>query len=307
MNKLKQIEAFLATIEAGSFTKAAIGKSVTPAMIGRRVDALEQRLGTKLIHRSTRHLAITEEGSVYAKTCKVLLDELNQLESSLSERNFKVSGHLLVSAPASFGRLHVAAHAHSFMEKYPNVEMSFNLSDELIDFANERYDISIRFGDVVDPKCTAVRLARNRRVVCATKKYLDKYGTPTSIDDLADHNCLSFNLRGSLQRQWKFKLKGNIVNVRVKGSFSCNDGDILHHWTLQDLGLQWRSYWEVEQYIKSGKLIPVLEKYELPDYDIMAVYPKSRFVPAKVRMFIEHLKEIYAKQGFSPNSELKLK
>ncbi|MZR32323.1 LysR family transcriptional regulator [Sneathiella litorea] len=265
-------------------------------MIGRRVEALEQRLGIKLLHRSTRRLAVTEEGSAYAKICRFLIDDLDHLESSISERKYNVSGHLLVSAPASFGRLHVAAHAMSFMQKHPNVEMSFNLSDEMIDFAKEGYDLAIRFGDVVDPSYVAVKLARNRRVVCGTKPYLEKYGIPTSINDLVDHNCLTFNLRGSQQRHWQFMEKGKAVNVKVKGHLSCNDGDVLHQWTLKHMGLQWRSYWEVEKYILSGELVAVLEQYELPDYDIMAVYPQSRFIPAKVRKFIEHLKNIYSTQ-----------
>ncbi len=298
MSRLTQIEAFLAAVDRGSFTKAALEKEVTPAMIGRRIDALERRLGVKLLHRSTRHLSLTEEGVLYSERCRRLIAELDQAEEAIAESRHVVSGHLLVSAPASFGRMHVAAHALSFLERHPQVEVSFNLSDQVVDMARDRYDVCIRMGGVVDPNCVAIRLARNRRVVCGSPDYLARRGTPACIEDLAFHNCLTFNRHGGLRRHWQFNVKGSVVSVSVKGDLDCNDGDVLHYWTLRGRGLQWRSRWEVQDQLDSGELVTVLDSFELADYDILAVYPRNQFVPAKVRMFINHLKAIYDQQPY---------
>lgn len=298
MNRLTQIEAFVATAERGSFTKAAVEQGVTPAMIGRRVDALELRLGVKLLHRSTRHIGLTEEGASYIDRCRRFLAELDQAEEALAESRYSVSGRLLVSAPASFGRMHVAAHALSFLKKYPQVELSFNLSDQIVDMARDGYDLCIRLGGVIDPDCVALRLAKNRRVVCGTPSYLERHGIPKKPEDLALHNCLTFNQRGALRRHWQFRVGDRIISMQVKSALDCNDGDILHHWALQGYGLQWRSRWEIQHHLDRGEMVAVLEDYELVDYDVVAVYPRNRYVPAKVRMFIEHLKSAYGGHGY---------
>ncbi len=294
MDKVKQIEAFVNAAEKGSLAKAALVLGITPVMLGRRIDALERRLGIKLMHRTTRHLTLTERGAVFLDHCKKILDELDQAEKMIGEGLNKATGHLIVSAPAAFGRKHVAPHAPAFLAANPDVKISFNLSDQVVDLVREGYDLSIRIGGSIDPSLVAVKLYSNHRVVCASPDYLKKYGTPKNLKELNQHNCLTFNLQGGQQRGWHFKESNRTVVVRTSGNLDCNDGELLHRWCLEGYGLAWRSTWEIQSELVSGKLVTVLDDFALPHYDIMAVYPQQRYLPLKTRLFIDQLKAIYA-------------
>ena len=298
MDKLKQIEAFIAVVEHGSMAAAALTQDVTPVMIGRRINALEARLGVKLLHRSTRRIAVTEQGAVFMEQCKKALGELDRAELLVAEGRHKATGHLIVSAPAAFGRKHVAPHAPDFLRANPDVRCSFNLTDRVVDLVREGYDVGIRIGEAIDPNFVAIRLASNKRVVCGTPAYFAKHGVPRTLDDLERHNCLAFNLQGGQQRGWYFQQNGKAVTVKVSGNLDCNDGELLHRWMGEGLGLGWRSTWEIQPELESGALMTVLDDYALPDYDILAVYPQQRPVPAKIRFFIEHLKAVYAQPGY---------
>ncbi|WKZ85108.1 LysR family transcriptional regulator [Ralstonia pickettii] len=298
MDKLKQIEAFIAVVEHGSMAAAALTQDVTPVMIGRRINALEARLGVKLLHRSTRRIAVTEQGAVFMEQCKKALGELDRAELLVAEGRHKATGHLIVSAPAAFGRKHVAPHAPDFLRANPDVRISFNLTDRVVDLVREGYDVGIRIGGAIDPNFVAIRLASNKRVVCGTPAYFSKHGVPRTLDDLARHNCLAFNLQGGQQRGWYFQQNGKAVTVKVNGNLDCNDGELLHRWMGEGLGLGWRSTWEIQPELESGALMTVLGDYALPDYDILAVYPQQRPVPAKIRFFIEHLKTVYGQAGY---------
>ena len=298
MDKLKQIEAFIAVVEHGSMAAAALTQDVTPVMIGRRINALEARLGVKLLHRSTRRIAVTEQGAVFMEQCKKALGELDRAELLVAEGRHKATGHLIVSAPAAFGRKHVAPHAPDFLRANPDVRISFNLTDRVVDLVREGYDLGIRIGGAIDPNFVAIRLASNKRVVCGTPAYFAKHGVPRTLDDLARHNCLAFNLQGGQQRGWYFQQNGKAVTVKVNGNLDCNDGELLHRWMGEGLGLGWRSTWEIQPELESGALMTVLDDYALPDYDILAVYPQQRPVPAKIRFFIEHLKTVYGQAGY---------
>lgn len=298
MDKLTQIEAFVDVAEKGSLARAALGQNITPVMLGRRIDALEKRLGVKLMHRTTRHLTLTEQGTVYLDHCRKLLSDLGYAEKIISQGRHKATGHLIVSAPAAFGRKHVAPHAPAFVKANPEVQISFNLTDRVVDLVREGYDLSIRIGGNIDPSFVAVKLASNRRVVCGTPEYFERNGIPRTLDDLAQHNCLAFNLQGGQQRGWYFQDDGKPVIVKAAGNLDCNDGELLHRWASEGLGLAWRSTWEIQAQLASGELITVLDEYALPQYDIMAVYPQQRHLPAKVRFFIDLLKTVYAQPDY---------
>jgi DNA-binding transcriptional LysR family regulator len=298
MDKLTQIEAFVEVADKGSLARAALGQHITPVMLGRRIDALEKRLGVKLMHRTTRHLTLTEQGTLYLDHCRKLLEDLGHADRSVSEGRHKATGHLTVSAPAAFGRKHVAPHAPRFVKAHPDVQITFNLTDRVVDLVRDGYDLGIRIGGVIDPSFVAVRLASNRRVVCGTPEYFERNGIPRTLDDLAQHNCLAFNLQGGQQRGWYFQQDGKPVSMRAEGNLNCNDGELLHRWASEGLGLAWRSSWEIEAQLASGELITVLDDYALPEYDIMAVYPQQRHLPAKVRFFIDMLREIYSSKSY---------
>jgi len=298
MDKLKQIEAFVAAVDAGSLARAALVAEVTPAMMGRRIDALERRLGARLLHRSTRRLALTEEGAVYLEYCRKLLCDLEHADNLIFEGRQTATGQLSVSAPAAFGRKHVALHGPSFVAAHPGVQVSFNLNDQVVDLVQLGFDMGVRIGGAIDPAFVAIKLAANRRVVCASPAYLERRGVPRTLDDLARHNCLAFNLQGGQQGGWHFRHGDKPVTVRVSGDLECNDTELLHRWAREGLGLSWRSTWEIQGELARGELVTVLDDFALPAYDIMAVYPQQRHVPAKVRFFVDHLKHLYGTDGY---------
>lgn len=298
MDKVKQMCAFVDAVDKGSLARAALEQNITPVMLGRRIDALERRLGVKLLHRTTRHLTLTESGSLFLEHCRKLLADIELAETIVSEGRDQASGHLIVSAPAAFGRLHVAPHAPAFLAANPSVQISFNLTDHVVDLVREGYELGIRIGGVLDPSFVAVRLATNRRVVCATPDYFARCGIPRTLEALAQHNCLAFNLQGGQQRGWYFQKDGKPVTIKVNGNLDCNDGELLHRWASEGFGLAWRSTWEIQAQLAAGELITVLDEYALPDYDIMAVYMQQRHLPARVRAFIDTLKAVYRQPGY---------
>ncbi len=298
MDRLKQLEAFVGAVEAGSLARAARAIGITPAMLGRRVDALEKRLGVKLLHRTTRHLAVTDEGAAFVEQCRRTLAEIDVAEDLVRTGRSMAVGHLRVTAPAGFGRRHVALHAPRFIAEHPQVQISFNLTDRVVDLVREGFDLGVRIGSVLDPDLVAVRLARNRRVVCASPDYLLRAGTPQTLEDLAQHQCLVITPTAGQSGVWTFLNKDRAVNVRVSGRLDCNDGELLHRWAREGIGLAWRSTWEIQAELARGDLVTVLDEFALPDYDIRAVYPRQSHVAAKVRFFVDHLRSLYGSKEY---------
>lgn len=298
MDRYTEIRSFVLVAEKGSFAAAALVEGVTPVVMGRRLDALEKRLGVKLMHRSTRGLTLTELGEQLVDHGRSLLREFDEIERAVGAGRDTVRGHLVVSAPAAFGRRHVAPHALAFKALHPGLRMSFNFTDSVVDLVREGYDMAIRIGEVADPNYVAIRLFPNRRVVCGTPDYFERHGIPRQPEDLVRHNCLAFNLAGGQQRGWTFEREGRPFAVRVEGDLACNDGELLHGWVRQGLGVGWRSTWEIQTELKRGELVTVLDEFAVPSYDIQAVYPQQRHLPAKVRRFIDHLKAVYNRPGY---------
>ena len=296
MNRLKQVEAFVSAATRGSLSAAARVEGVTPAIIGRRLDALETRLGVKLLLRTTRKLTITFEGQAFLEDCQRLLNEFANAEAAVSLGSIRASGQLKVSAPAGFGRQHVAPLVREFMQANGEVMVSLGLSDRLVDLLNENIDCGIRIGELTDSSLISVRLGEMRRMVVASPAYLVKHGVPREPADLAMHNCLSLGQ----QRGWVFRHPetGEVETLKVSGSFECNDGAVLHEWALAGQGLAWRSLWEVGQDLREGRLTSVLDAWQAPPMGIYAVFPQRRHLPLRVRLFIDLLKDTYSRPSY---------
>ena len=293
MDKLKQLESFVTVATKGSLTATALAEGVAPAVIGRRIDALEERLGVKLLVRTTRRITLTHEGSAFLEDCQRLLADLASAEASVSEGGVKASGHLRITAPAGFGRRHVAPQVPRFIALHPDVSVSLNLSDRVVDIVNEGFDCAVRVGDLPDSSLISVRLADNRRLCVATPGYLKRAGVPQHPTDLARHECLTLSSDASQTRGWAFRVEGEVTHLRPHGRLDCSDGQVLHDWCLQGLGIAWRSTWEVESEIASGRLQAVLEDYAAPPNGIFAVFPHARHLPLRVRLWIDFLKQTY--------------
>ena len=298
MDRFKQIETFVAVAGKGSLSAAAALEGVAPAVIGRRIDALESRLGVKLLVRTTRRVTLTFEGSAFLEDCQRILNEMHNAEATVSAGGVKASGHLRLSAPAGFGRRHVAPLLPVFIESHPDVTVTLDLSDRLVDLVNEGFDCAIRLGELPDSSLVSLRLGENRRVCVASPDYLARHGRPESLDALAGHNCLAFGSTANQQRGWTFAQDDKVVTIRVNGNMECTDGAVLHDWCLDGHGLAWRSWWEVGDDIRAGRLVTVLDDFAAPPIGIHAVFPQRRHLPLRVRLFIDHLKHHYSRSAY---------
>ncbi len=315
MDKLKQMESFVSVATRGSLTAAAQAEGVAPAIMGRRLDALEERLGVKLLGRTTRRISLTHEGSAFLEDCQRLLTDVANAEASVSAGGVKASGHLRITAPAGFGRRHVAPLVPKFRELHADVTISLNLSDRVVDIAGEGYDCAVRVGDMPDSSLVSVRMADNRRLCVATPEYLKRHGTPQQPQDLMRYDCLVLSSDASQTRGWAFRVPRSaqqapeaaaaasggdteVIHLRPNGPMDCSDGQVLHDWCLAGFGIAWRSTWEVEHEIAAGRLVAVLEQYAAPPNGIYAVFPQRKHLPLRVRLWVDFLKHHYSQPDF---------
>jgi DNA-binding transcriptional LysR family regulator len=303
MDKFKELESFVAVVTRGSLTAAALAEGVAPAIMGRRLDALEERLGVKLLVRTTRKLTLTHEGSAFLEDCQRVLSDVANMEASVSAGGVKASGHLRITAPAGFGRRHVAPLLPKFRTLHSDVTLSLNLSDRVIDIAGEGFDCAVRVGDMPDSSLVSVRLADNRRLCVATPGYVKAHGTPLHPSELSKFDCLTLSSDASQTRGWAFSIPNNngdleVNYLRPDGPLDCSDGQVLHDWCLAGYGIAWRSTWEVEAEIANGRLVALLEDFAAPPNGIYAVFPQRKHMALRVRLWIDFLKHNYSQVGF---------
>jgi len=298
MDRLKQMESFTLVATKGSLTAAAQAEGVAPAVIGRRIDGLEERLGVKLLVRTTRKISLTHEGSAFLEDCQRLLGDLSNAEASVSAGGLKASGYVRITAPAGFGRRHVAPLIPQFLAQHPDVHLSLNLSDRVIDIVNEGFDCAVRVGDLPDSSLVSLRLADNRRLCVAAPSYLKRAGVPEHPSELTRHECLTLSSDASQTRGWAFTVDGQLTHLRPSGRLDCSDGQVLHDWCVAGLGLAWRSTWEVEADIAAGRLQPVLDDFAAPPNGIYAVFPQRKHLALRVRLWIDFLKASYGDEAY---------
>ncbi|HEU4460375.1 MAG TPA: LysR family transcriptional regulator [Methylibium sp.] len=298
MDRLKQIESFIAVAARGSLAATAKAEGVAPAVIGRRLDALEARLGVKLLLRTTRRITLTPEGSAFLEDAQRVVAELANAEASVSAGGLRARGHLRLTAPAGFGRRHVAPLVPVFAGLHPEVSVSLNLSDRVTDIVHEGFDCAVRVGDLPDSSLVSVRLADNRRLCVAAPGYLARAGTPRHPQELARHQCLSLSSNASQARGWAFVVEGRLTHQRPAGRIDCSDGQVLHDWCVAGHGIAWRSVWEVEAEVRAGALVSLLDDFAAPPNGIHAVFPQRRHLPLRVRLWIDFLKRTYGDAGY---------
>lgn len=299
MDHLKVLQTFLDVAKSESLSVVAREEGITAAMVGRRVDQLEDKLGVKLFKRSTRKITLTPEGTTFFEHVQGILNELHAAEEAISVGAKNASGRLILSAPTAFGRRHIAPHLPGFIKTYPNLSVTLLLSERLVDLKNERVDMAIRIADLQNADLIANRLARNQRVVVASPAFIERHGKPIALSDLSRFNCLVTATEAGLSDTWTFRNMRSAdhepenVSIKVSGHLHCNDGEVLTHWALAGHGLAWRSSWEICEEIRNGRLVEVLPQYAIAGNDIYAVYADRKFLPAKVRLFIEYIKSCF--------------
>ncbi len=290
MTNLGDLEVFVRVIAAGSMSTAARDLGLSPAVVSKRIKRLEDKLGTRLLQRTTRQISLTEAGQGFHERVLTVLGGLEEAEAFASGRSSAVNGTLKISASTSFGRMHVAPHLKPFMEAHPDLAIHLVLSDEFTDIVGGGFDLAIRIAELNDSSLVARRLASVRRVLCAAPSYLAAHGTPETLDDLKKHRCLPAHNHDS----WRLEGPTGPVTLRPEGMLITNSSEVLREAVIAGLGIALRSTWDVGAELKSGKLVQVLPQYESSrNVALSAVYPSRQFLPAKVRLFIDYLAELY--------------
>lgn len=283
------IPVFVAVVEAGSFTAAAKKLGLTKSAVSRRVSDLEEDLGVRLLHRTTRRLSLTEAGERYLQHARPALLEAQAAEDAVSQLQAKPRGRLRINAPMSFGRLHVAPAIPAFLECYPEIEVHMTMDDRVVDLVSGGFDVAIRIGSLPDSSLIARKLGPSHNALCATDAYLRKHGEPRTPEELLDHNCVLYAYFSDAN-EWTFIRDDHRQSVRVSGRYQVNNSEALREALLQDVGIGRIPTFIVGPDLAAGRLKRVLPDYTMPSQDIYAVWPETRHLPAKVRLFIDFLR-----------------
>ncbi|WP_108663741.1 LysR family transcriptional regulator [Acuticoccus kandeliae] len=280
---------FVLLASRGSFAEAARDIGVTASAVSRRLARLEERLGVRLMNRTTRRVSLTGEGRAYFSKATRLLGEIEELENSLRSGQEMPSGLLRINATFGFSREHIAPAVSAFCRTYPDVEVQLIVSDAPLNLIEQGLDLNIRFGNPPPSNLMQRLLQRNRRFMCASPDYIERHGAPRRLDDLRDHNCIVLRQEHDIYGIWRFDERdGETPSARIKGGLSTNDGEMAREWVLAGHGIMLRSEWDIARHVREGRLRVVL-----PDYfqtaNIAAIYPERHQLTAKVRVFVDLL------------------
>jgi len=278
----------------GNFSAAARELNITTPAVSKRLSQMEARLGVQLLNRTTRRISLTAEGEVYLEHARRILTDIDDMERLISSSIAAPKGLLRVNATLGFGRTHIAPLISSFAKKYPAVQVQLQLTVNPPALTEDAYDVCIRFGEPPDARIIARRIASNRRLICASTAYLNKFGTPKTPNDLTQHNCIGIRQGDEAYGIWHLTAGPKTETVKVRGSLSTNDGEIAVSWALAGHGLLMRAEWDIAKYLHSGRLKAVLENWQTPPADIYAVYPQRLQTAARVKAFIDHVVEAFS-------------
>jgi len=283
-DNLHDMTIFVRVVENGSLSAAARSLNMTLPVVSRRLARLESRLGVRLLNRTTRTLALTDEGERFYRRCVQILADLADAETEAAQGSHTVRGRLRITATVAFGRKRLAPILRAFQVQHPDLHVHFDASDAVVNIVDAGYDLAIRFGALQDSALIARQIAPNYRVIVGAPGYLRDRGRPKTLADLAGHDAIL--LGTAADDHWHFA-DGQVV--RVASKLSCNDGEIAHDWAVQGAGLVIKSIWDVIEDIEAGKLEIVLPDIALPASPIHAVFPHRRHVAAKVRLCVDFI------------------
>jgi LysR family transcriptional activator of dmlA len=284
---------FSALANAGSLSGAARELGITTSAVSKHLALMESRVGVPLVNRTTRRMGLTPEGELYLEHARRILGDIDAMEELLGSARSTPKGLLRINATLGFGRSHVAPLVSRFAQKHPQVEVQLQLSVNPPALSDDGFDVCIRFGAPPDARVIARHLAPNRRLLCATPGYLARHGTPRVPRDLMQHNCIGIRQGEEAYGVWRLThgrgRSATTESVRVRGNLTTNDGEIAVKWALDGHGILMRAEWDIERYLRSGRLVQVLPQYATPDADIHAVYPQRHQHAARVRAFVDFM------------------
>lgn len=278
------ISEFVAVAETESFTQSGRQLAISTAQVSRQVSALEKRLRTKLFYRTTRKVTLTEEGRLFYQHCRSVLDGLDAAERAITRLQSRPQGKVKLTAPVAYGEKHILPLVNDFVQKYSDVEVEAYLSNRQIDLVDEGYDLAIRIGRLDDSTMMARKLSKRTNYVCASPEYLNTFGTPHSIAELAQHKCLL-----GTPEHWQFSEGGRERRVRMTGRLRYNNGYSLTDAALKGLGIVQLPDYYVEHHIATGALVSILDHKRAEDEHIWVVYPHNRHMSPKIRMLVDFI------------------
>jgi LysR family transcriptional activator of dmlA len=289
MRPVSEMAVFIEVVDQGSFSAAARRLGLASSVVADRVKGLERRLGVRLLARTTRRQSLTEAGATYLREARAILATVTSLETRLSEESSRPLGVLKVTAPSPVGRQWIAPFVGDFVRRYPAVRVHLTLEDRYADIVGEGFDVAIRGGPVVDTALTGRRLFETRRVVVASPDYLARHGPPESPDELASHTCIVFNTERHFHAEWRFGRGDSARNLRVTGALAGTNSELPVVWALAGLGLAQKSWWEVADHIRAGRLVTVLDPFEPEPATFFAIHPVSSAQSRKIALFVDEL------------------
>lgn len=288
MDTINGMRTFAAVAAEESFTSAAERLEISPQLASKYVRQLEERLGVRLLNRSTRRLSLTEAGQAYYDRVRQILLDIDDMEGAVGDLSARARGTLRINAPMSFGQLHLAQAICEYRDTQPEVEVDLTLNDRIADVVSEGFDLAIRIGRLEESSLVARRLASARVVACGSPAYFQSRGIPETPEQLADHECLRYAYFSGFDR-WRFERNGKAHTVRIQGPYSANNGDVLRIAALAGEGIVLQPTFIVGEDIQSGRLQTVLDEYCPPVLNIYAVYAHRQYLSAKVRTFVDFL------------------
>jgi DNA-binding transcriptional LysR family regulator len=294
---------FSVLASAGSLSAAAREMGITTPAVSRHLAQMEARLGVGLVNRTTRRMGLTPEGELYLEHARRILGEIQDLGELLGAAKSSPQGLLRVNATLGFGRTHIAPLISRFVRQHPGVDVQLQLSVNPPPLTDDAFDVGIRFGAPPDSRVIARHIAPNRRLLCASPAYLKKHGTPRTPHELTRHNCIGIRQGEEAYGTWRLthgRGKQAVTEaVKTRGSLTTNDGEIAVNWALDGHGILMRAQWDIERYLKSGRLVQVLPQCFTPDADIYAVYPQRHQMAARVRTFVDFVAAAFDKTSAS--------
>lgn len=290
METLRAMRMFVETIERGSFAAAARASGVGASAVSKQVARLEEELGVRLLHRTTRSLSLTEEGEYYLEECYDILGRVDAARDTVSALADQTRGTLKVSAPPTLGQMWLGSIVNQFRDAHPSISVQVWLSDEILDPVTDSFDVAIRVGELEDSSLIGRRLADNAFCVCAAPSYLERAGRPQSPEDLREHDCIT-SVRYEPLRYWEFKVDGESTVIDAEGSMSTNSFQLMLKAALNGQGLVRLPLFAVSEHLESGALEPVLEGLVPSEGGIWALYPSRRLLPRRVELFLELMAE----------------
>lgn len=288
---------FSVLARAGSLSAAARELGITTPAVSKHLTLMESRLNTALVIRTTRRMSLTPEGEVYLEHARRILGEIDNMEHLLGHGKATPKGLLRVNATLGFGRTHVSPLISRFVRKHPLVEVQLQLSVNPPALTDDSFDVCIRFGPPPDARVIAKRIAPNRRLLCASPAYLAAHGTPKVPNDLNKHNCIGIRQGEEAYGVWRLTAgrgsSAKVNTIKTRGNLTTNDGEIAVTWALDGHGILMRAEWDIERYLRSGRLVQVLPQWHTPDADIYAVYPQRHQMATRVQAFVEYVTQAF--------------